>query len=161
MQPSHSPLQMPSDGTAEKASSVSTARAPHAMLYSGKKEWSLQEAATFATASATPLLACMVWSSCWGRAGKALTRHSKVHCGARPVPGKGQVRIHTPLQQLSVQNQTDFLHHHTSLDPAYCLLGLMANPQTVPRFWENNLFFYFTSKNLPNNGANWEGQRER
>lgn len=84
--------------------SVSTACAFHAMLYSGTKERSLQEAATLATASATPLVACMVRSSSWGRAGKALTHHSKGHCGGRPVPGKGQVHINSPLQQLSLEN---------------------------------------------------------
>lgn len=61
----------------KQAPSVSNACALHAMLYSGKKEWSLQEAATLATASATPLLACMVRGSGWGRAGKALTHHSR------------------------------------------------------------------------------------
>lgn len=91
-----------------QAPSVSTACALHAMLYTGKKERSLQEAATLATASATPLLAWMVRSSGWGRAGKALTCHSKVHCGGRTGPGKGQVRISSPLQQQSVENKLFF-----------------------------------------------------
>lgn len=88
----------------KKAPSVSAACAFHAMLCSGKKERSLQEAATLAIASATPLPACTVWSSGRGRAGKALTRHSERHCGGRPVPGKGLVHINSPLQQPSVEN---------------------------------------------------------
>lgn len=77
MQPSHSPLQVPSDGTAEKASAICL----HCVCYpchtlQWEERGALQEAATLATASATPLRAHMVRSSGWGRAGEALTQQA-------------------------------------------------------------------------------------
>lgn len=114
--PSHSPLQVPSGGTAGRAApSVSTACALHVMLCSGKGGWSLQEAAAPAAASApaVPVLAR-------GRLGIT---------GRGPVP-----RTHrSTTAQCWGLNYC--LQHHTPLDTVCCLLGLAENAQTVPRFW--------------------------
>lgn len=123
--PSHSPLQVPSDGTAGRgAPSVSTACALHVMLCSGKGGWSLQEAAAPAAASAPPVLA----RSVLGVTGRA------------PRAQQGELwrdlcHRHLTAPQLSAGSWTDCLQHHTPLDTVCCLLGLAANAQTAPRFW--------------------------
>lgn len=125
--PSHSPLQVPSDGTAGRASTICL----HCMC-SPCDALQGEGRVVFAGGCCSCCCLCSFFAGPEQHSGVA----GRAPCAQQgalrrgPVPGKGQGHITAP--QL---NQTDCLHRHTALDPGCCLSGLAANARTVPRFW--------------------------
>lgn len=128
--PSHSALQVPSDGTAGGASTICL----HCMCSPcDALQW--EGRLVFAGRCCSCCCLCSSWAGpeqLLGTAGRApCAQQGALQRGS--VPGKGQG--HRTAPQLSAESWTDCLHHHTALDPECCLLGLVANAQTVPRLW--------------------------